>query len=677
MFCRILQEGSATFLRGTAAVAIRRLASVSTCLFSSVCVIITSAGLASGAPGDLDPSFEPGAGAALNGGYSDVATVVVQPDGRTLIGGNFDTVSGTPRRGVARLHADGSLDSSFDPGLGVSGRVDAMLLQPDGRIVIAGEFQSVNGAGRNRIARLHPNGNLDNSFIPTGPSSAISALALQADGKILLGGKFYYGDASTVPGIARLTPSGSVDPTFTPGSGANFFGIYAIALQADGRIVIGGDFRSYDGVTRDRLARLNSNGTLDSSFGLPNTSNFQHAAVYSLAIQTDGKIVAGGGGFPINGSGAYDVARVNFNGTRDASFSYTVQGGAGGYGPLVTCVALQADGKVLVGGGFSSINGIGRNNVARLNPEGSVDATFSPGIGPNRPLDNRSPAVKAIAPEGMVKVLIGGFFTAVNNLPRNSIARLQSSFSHVKGDFNADGFGDFLWQNTRTGERVMWFLRNGLYQTGFYMQTTAPEWRIAGTGDLNGDGHGDFTWQNVHTGEHVVWFLRHGQYQNGFYFDTIPPEWQIASSADLNGDGHADFVWQNTRTGEHVIWFLRDGRFQSGFYFDTIPPEWEIASAADFNADGHADFVWQNTRTGEHVMWFLRDGRFQSGFYFDTIPPQWRIAGAADFNADGHADFVWQNINTGERVMWFLRNGRYQSGFYMQTIDREWDLCVR
>ena len=246
-----------------------------------------------------------------------------------------------------------------------------------------------------------------------------------------------------------------------------------------------------------------------------------------------------------------------------------------------------------------------------------------------------------------------------------------------KSDFNGDAQCDFLWQNTRTGERVMWLLRNGVYQTGFFLQTIVPEWRIAGTGDLNGDSHGDFVWQNLRTGEHVVWFLRNGQYQNGFFFDTIPPEWQIASSADLNGDAHGDFVWQNTRTGEHVVWFLRDGRFQSGFYFDTIPPEWEIASAADFNADGHADFVWQNTRTGEHVIWMLRDGRFQSGFYFDTIPPEWRIAGAADFNADGHADFVWQNINTGERVMWFLRNGRYQSGFHMQTIDREWDLCVR
>ncbi|HEX8679241.1 MAG TPA: M12 family metallopeptidase [Chthoniobacterales bacterium] len=247
-----------------------------------------------------------------------------------------------------------------------------------------------------------------------------------------------------------------------------------------------------------------------------------------------------------------------------------------------------------------------------------------------------------------------------------------------KADFNANNYSDFIWQNTRTGERVMWFLgHNAHYQGGQHLQTIAPEWRIAGTGDLNADGHADFTWQNIVTGEHVVWFLRNGQYQSGFYFDTIPPEWQIASSADLNGDEHADFVWQNTRTGEHVVWFLRNGRFQSGFYFDTIPPEWQIGAAADLNGDRHADLVWQNTRTGEHVTWFMRNGRFQSGFYFQTFSPDWRLAGAANFNSDQHADFVWQNIVTGERVIWFLNNGQYQTGLPLQTIDREWDLCVR
>jgi hypothetical protein len=244
-----------------------------------------------------------------------------------------------------------------------------------------------------------------------------------------------------------------------------------------------------------------------------------------------------------------------------------------------------------------------------------------------------------------------------------------------KADFDGDGDGDFVWQNTQTGERVIWFLRDGQYESGIFLPTIAPEWRIASAGDFNADGHADFVWQNINNGERVIWFLRNGQYQGGIYLQTIAREWEIASAADFNDDGHADFVWQNVNTGERVMWFLRDGRYQGGIFLETIAPEWRIAGAADFNADGHADFAWQNIRTGERVMWFLRNGQYQGGIFMETIAPEWRIAATADFNADGFGDFAWQNINTGERVMWFLRNGLFQNGMYLPTIDRAWEIA--
>ena len=259
---------------------------------------------------------------------------------------------------------------------------------------------------------------------------------------------------------------------------------------------------------------------------------------------------------------------------------------------------------------------------------------------------------------------------------------LPPTGAQAKAKFNSDGYADINWQNSRTGERVMWFMRNGIFQSGIYLETIAPEWKIAGTADLNADGYSDYVWQNLQTGERVAWFLRDGRYQSGIYLPTFAPEWEIAASADFNADGYGDFVWQNVRTGERVIWFLRNGEYRSDINLqaiaglETIAPEWRIAAAADFNADGYSDFVWQNIRTGERVMWFLRDGRYHSGIYLQTIAPEWRIAGGADYNNDQHADFIWQNINTGERVMWFLRNGLYQSGIYMQTIDRDWDMAV-
>ena len=246
----------------------------------------------------------------------------------------------------------------------------------------------------------------------------------------------------------------------------------------------------------------------------------------------------------------------------------------------------------------------------------------------------------------------------------------------AKGQFNGDGHADFVWQNLQTGERVMWFLRDGVYQGGTYLPTIPGEWEIASAADFNADGQADLIWQNRHTGQRGIWFMRDGVKQSELSLPTIPVEWQIASAADFNADGYSDIVWQNVRTGQRDVWYLRNGSSIGAAMVANVPTEWQIAAAADFNADGFADFVWQNVRTGERVMWFLRDGHYQSGIYLPTVPAEWRIAGAADYNSDGYADFVWQNINTGERVMWFLRDGQYQSGIYLPTIAREWDICV-
>jgi hypothetical protein len=248
--------------------------------------------------------------------------------------------------------------------------------------------------------------------------------------------------------------------------------------------------------------------------------------------------------------------------------------------------------------------------------------------------------------------------------------------NRAKGQFNTDGHADFVWQNLQTGERVMWFLRNGVYQAGSYLPSVHGDWEIASAADFNADGHADLIWQNRRNGERGIWFLHNGAKQSELILPTIPTEWQIASAADLNADGYSDIVWQNVRTGQRDVWFLRNGQSIGAVMVANVATEWQIAGAADFNADGHADFVWQNLRTGERVMWFLRDAQYQGGIYLPTVGTEWRIAAAADYNGDGYADFAWQNINTGERVMWFLRNGQYQSGIYLETIPREWDICV-
>src|SRR2546430_2502096 len=186
------------------------------------------------AGGDLDPTFN-----ASVMGAGEVAAVALQPDGKIVIGGDFTSVNGTARNRIARLNADGSLDSSFNPVLGVFSRVDAIAVQPDGKIVIGGVFSGINGTGRDCNARINADGSLDSSFNPVlGVFSRVDAIAVQPDGKIVIGGVFSSINGTARDDIARINADGSIDSSFDPGLG-QIGHVTTIALQPDGKIVIG------------------------------------------------------------------------------------------------------------------------------------------------------------------------------------------------------------------------------------------------------------------------------------------------------------------------------------------------------------------------------------------------------------------------------------------------------
>jgi len=165
-----------------------------------------------------------------------------------------------------------------------------VCLQSDGKVLVAGMFTSVNGTARNRIARLHADGTLDTSFDPgSGADNAIYTLALQSDGKVVIGGGFTSYNGTGRSAIARLNMNGTLDTTFNTGSGATGGVVYTLAIQGDGKVIIGGYFTVYNGVARNYIARLNTNGLLDTGFN-PG-SGATGGGVVSLAVQSDGKIV--------------------------------------------------------------------------------------------------------------------------------------------------------------------------------------------------------------------------------------------------------------------------------------------------------------------------------------------------------------------------------------------------
>jgi uncharacterized delta-60 repeat protein len=309
--------------------------------------------------------------------------------------------------GAAAVRGQSALDG-FDPN--ANGTVRVVVVQPDGKILLGGDFTTLSPNGgvavnRNRIARLNPDGALDVNFNPNANSTVLS-IAVQADGKILAGGVFTTVGGQTRNFIARLDATTGLADSFNPN--ANFL-VYSIAVQADGRVLAGGDFTTIDGETRNHIARLNPDGTLDMAFN-PDANN----TVNAIAIQADGKVLAGGVFTTVGGQTRNFIARLD-----------ATTGLADSFDPdanlFVRSIAVQADGKVLAGGVFTTIGGQPRNRIARLNPDGTLDTAFNP---------NANNAVNAIAIQADGKILAGGFFSGGNSIgeqTRDYIARLDAT----------------------------------------------------------------------------------------------------------------------------------------------------------------------------------------------------------------------------------------------------------
>jgi uncharacterized delta-60 repeat protein len=363
---------------------------------------------ASAQDGTLDLTFNPGTGAENSYIYS----TVIQSDGKILIGGGFTSYNSTARNSIARLNNNGSLDASFNPGAGANNVVRSIAIQLDGKIIIGGAFTIYNGIVKNKIARLNIDGSLDTTFNPgAGPNDNVYSINIQLDGKIVIGGYFTNYAGVSREGVARLNSDGSLDTTFNPGTGANDL-VYSTIIQSDGKIIIGGYFTAYNGTVRFRVARLNSDGSLDTTF---NPGAGANNDVYSVALQLDGRIIIGGGFTTYNGVARNRIALLNNDGSLDTTFDSSI--GASNY---VYSAAIQSDGKIIIGGYFTAYNGTDRFRLARLNSDGSLDTTFNPGAG-------ASGGVHSIVIQSDEQIIIGGIFLFYNGTGRNRIARINAT----------------------------------------------------------------------------------------------------------------------------------------------------------------------------------------------------------------------------------------------------------
>ncbi|MGQ0540847.1 MAG: delta-60 repeat domain-containing protein, partial [Blastocatellia bacterium] len=418
--------------------------------------------------GTMDNTFTPNFGAAT---YD----AEIQPDGKIIVGGLFTTLNGATRERIARLNMDGSVDTGF------SASANDIILdiasQSDGGILLVGAFTTFNGfANINRIANLYPNGRLNTdtntTILGAPPSTMVSlpngltligggftsvggaarqgmarvgwtgandssfanpqltgwvySIGVQQDGNYIVGGDYTSAGGTSQAKLARITPNGTIDGTFAPTFNSGGW-VNAVAIQPDGKILIGGGFTTVNGVTKNRIARLNATGTIDSTFD-------SSADVYvdTIAIQADGKILIGGAFGNVGGQTRAGIARLNVNGTLDTSFNPILNGIV----RELLDIKIDKDGKILIAGAFTGVNGNARTNIARLNADGSFDASF---VNPN--IDG---GVYNIAITVVGDIFVSGSFQNVGGAPHAQIAML-----------NPDGTVDSAFQNTAASDKIL------------------------------------------------------------------------------------------------------------------------------------------------------------------------------------------------------------------------------
>ncbi|PYI85165.1 MAG: hypothetical protein DME26_11600 [Verrucomicrobia bacterium] len=381
--------------------------------------------------GSLDPSFNLKGYVLTNGTFYAIYSVVSDPDGKLIVGGNFPGVNGQPHRYLARVNADGTLDRSFNPeigpDLGPANNVTAAALQPDGKILIGGSFTTVGETTRNRLARLNRDGTLDASFDPRGgPNQPPWIILPLPDGKVLIaesfaGEGFSSYDGIHRPGLARLNSDGTLDAAFDPGSGISGDRITTAAAQEDGKLIVAGRFTGFNDTRRiSGIVRLNTNGSVDTTFNTGSGAEGSNwgGIIFSVAVQPDNKIVAVGGFSSFNGTPRRGIARLNPDGSLDNDFNPDLE-----IPSVVGTMAVQSDGKALVGlasGSVALVNGMPRKNIARLNVDGSLDQSFDAG-------NSLVTAPSFIVPQPDGKLLIGHELNGAQGFSGQKILRLNAA----------------------------------------------------------------------------------------------------------------------------------------------------------------------------------------------------------------------------------------------------------
>ena len=353
--------------------------------------------------GELDMSFNTPVhlNASTSNGFEDennaafICSSKMLPNGKLIVFGSFDTYQGDTIHKMAVLNTNGILDTSFNTGTGpdedfINPGPEMIDVQPDGKIIVVGDFLSFNGTAVTRMVRLNANGTIDVSFNPgSSANSHIRCVRVLGNGKILCGGNFTTFNGQNKKGIVMLNADGSIDETFNIGTGftnmLNVFNepadIFTIDVQDDNKILLGGNFDHYNDFAKFGLVRINANGNYDPDFtgsgAGTNVNGSNNGTITKILYDAATEKIYISGSIPTyNGTASKNVLRLNMDGTVDTSFNFdnVMSFNNNWTHKFVFDIKLLSNGKLIAGGEFVLPT---CENVAVFNNDGTIDSSFN------------------------------------------------------------------------------------------------------------------------------------------------------------------------------------------------------------------------------------------------------------------------------------------------------------
>ena len=609
----------------------------------------------------LDASFN-GTGYRIQSIGTSSATgeaLVIQPDGKIIISGSTRIGSEFDKNALIRLNPDGTPDTGFGSGgtaytpLNAQGWGTKLLLLPDGKILLgATAYLTQQQAFAFTVTRFTSAGVLDTTFNNTGYATAnvptsfwdiCNAMTVQPDGKIV-----FAGVALTTPGqdvdwdmsVVRLNADGSLDTTFD-GDGTRKIGTtaadeeaHSVFVQADGKILVGG-FET-TGSQRSVLMRLNADGSTDTSFGNGGSVVYQLGSsgnlVNSIARQSDGKILAAGGG---------KVARFSADGVRDMSFG--VGGAAIGGSSESKNIQVLGNDKFLLAN---------RDGVRRFMANGAIDTHF----GGNFFLPGSNCYMNSLALQSDGKPVLGGYcYNSSELIFRFAVVRFQENRTKRFLDFNGDERTDISIYRPSNGQ--WWYLEsqflfNQVVAGQFGTSTDRPM-----PDDYSGDGKADPAVFRASTGE---WYVLRSDNATVYAFQ-FGTSGDIPLTGDFDGDQLADAGVFRPSTGE---WFIL--RSTGGVIITTFGLSGDLPVPSDFDGDFKTDIAIYRPSVGEWWVWKSSDASVYA-FQFGTANDK-PVVG--DYTGDNQTDPAFWRPSTGE---WFILRSE-DSSYYSVPFGLSGDL---